>query len=55
MRNGYNFTDGCGFISKDLCSLIESHFGIKSSAFQIRLAGAKGVLMLNPALKGIKI
>lgn len=28
-RNGYVFTDGCGYISKDLCDAIASQYGFK--------------------------
>lgn len=48
IRNGYNFTDGCGMISQELSSLISQQFGVDSTAFQIRIAGAKGILMLDP-------
>lgn len=49
-RNGFTFTDGCGSISESLAALISEKFKlpISSSAFQIRLGGAKGVLMVKP-------
>jgi RNA-dependent RNA polymerase len=49
-RNGYCFTDGVGYISPRLAQLIsQDHFGLGyvCSAFQIRIGGAKGVLMVN--------
>lgn len=27
MRNGFNFSDGCGYISKELCDIICNNFG----------------------------
>lgn len=54
-RNGFTFTDGVGYISSALASKIaRKSFRINhSSAFQIRLAGAKGVLMVNPELDAL--
>ena len=52
-RNGYCFTDGVGYISPRLAHLISyDHFGLGyvCSAFQIRIGGAKGVLMVNPKM-----
>ena len=47
-RNGYTFTDGCGYVSEVLASLIRDDFSIKeASVFQIRIAGAKGVVMIK--------
>jgi RNA-dependent RNA polymerase len=44
----YTFTDGCGNISNALCKLINEKFGLrKCSAYQVRLGGAKGVLMFK--------
>jgi RNA-dependent RNA polymerase len=51
-RNGFTFTDGVGYISKELARLTAAKFGYsKCSAFQIRIAGAKGVLMVKPGMK----
>lgn len=48
-RNGFVFTDGCGHISMKFAMLISKHFGHElCTAFQIRIGGAKGVLMLKP-------
>ena len=45
------FSDGCGNISLELCKLLNDRLGLyKCSAYQIRLGGAKGVLMSKPAL-----
>jgi hypothetical protein len=53
VRNGFTFTDGCGYISRELCDMIANKFDFtKCSTFQIRFAGAKGVLMLDPELEG---
>ncbi|CDW77053.1 rna-directed rna polymerase [Stylonychia lemnae] len=52
-RNGFVFTDGCGYISPQLAQIVSEQFGYKrNSAFQIRFGGAKGVLMIKPELKG---
>lgn len=55
----YIFTDGCGLISPHLAGLLIKHSDIKfrnrrysPSVFQIRYRGYKGVLMLEPTLKG---
>ncbi|KAI9331870.1 RNA-dependent RNA polymerase [Obelidium mucronatum] len=46
VRNGYNFTDGCGVMSQDLAL----EWGNGSSCLQIRLPGVKGVLSASPKL-----
>ena len=55
--NGEIYNDGCGMISldlmKDICK--ELNKGKFSSAIQIRYKGAKGVLVVNPKIKGQKI
>lgn len=52
-RNGYCFTDGVGYISPELAREAAEYFKYSQvSAFQIRLAGAKGVLMVKPELEG---
>ncbi|CAK3782175.1 RNA-dependent RNA polymerase 1 [Lecanosticta acicola] len=57
-RNGFCFTDGVGKISPFLARLIASHFSLPNTEleypamFQFRLAGCKGVLAVDPALKG---
>ncbi|CAF0889634.1 unnamed protein product [Didymodactylos carnosus] len=54
IHDNYNFTDGNGFISKGLAQLIESKnlFEKKgssaSSAYQIRVAGCKGLVIIDP-------
>ena len=55
-------SDGCGYISEKLANEVskkykykefESHIIMQSySAFQIRIGGAKGVLLRNPLLEG---
>lgn len=53
-RNGYNFSDGVGRISKFLAQMIKAEFGIKPdpaeppSVFQFRLGGCKGILVVSP-------
>lgn len=60
-RNGFCFTDGVGKISPFLARMIAHHYGMANSeqdypsVFQIRLAGCKGVLAVDPRLKGMKI
>jgi len=54
-RNNYCFTDGNGFISKGLTKLIIEKFDdnqekknfIIPSAYQIRLAGCKGLIIID--------
>ena len=55
-RNGFTFTDGVGYISPELAERAANLFGKRhSSAFQVRIAGAKGVLMVKPSLQGQQI
>jgi hypothetical protein len=52
----YIFTDGCGNVSAELAELVDKEFGLlRCSAYQIRLGGVKGVLMLKPELKGRRV
>ena len=52
-RNGHCFTDGVGYISQEIAQEIAKDFRFDQvSAFQIRIAGAKGVLMVKPELQG---
>jgi hypothetical protein len=52
-RNGYCFTDGVGTISTDLMKRVEESLGkYNLSAIQIRFAGYKGVVSLDPTLHG---
>lgn len=47
----YIFTDGCGNISLELCKPMNERLGLyQCSAYQIRLGGAKGVLVCKPSL-----
>ena len=47
----YVFTDGCGNISRGLYEMINEKFNlIQCSAYQVRLGGAKGVLICKPSL-----
>ncbi|KIO25499.1 hypothetical protein M407DRAFT_210550, partial [Tulasnella calospora MUT 4182] len=65
-RNGSVFTDGVGEISRALARRIvrsleksgrTKRFFIRPSAFQFRMGGCKGMLMVNPELKdnGIRL
>ncbi|ORX60333.1 RdRP-domain-containing protein [Hesseltinella vesiculosa] len=58
-HHGYTFTDGCGNISPELAGEVvrraASTLGVVPSAFQFRLGGAKGVLMVKDSLKGYKV
>ncbi|KAF9930039.1 hypothetical protein FBU30_000952 [Linnemannia zychae] len=53
----HNFSDGCGRISEDLARMIgiELEKETTPSAFQIRLGGAKGVLVKDSSLKGNRV
>ena len=56
VHNGSTFTDGVGHISEELATFAAKRFNYtKCSAFQIRIAGAKGVLMVKPGLQGCQI
>ncbi|KAJ5428334.1 RNA-dependent RNA polymerase eukaryotic-type [Penicillium cf. griseofulvum] len=54
VRNGFTFSDGVGKISKFLAQMVTSQHKIKTlagdppSAFQFRLGGAKGMLVVSP-------
>ncbi|KAF2146274.1 uncharacterized protein K452DRAFT_348841 [Aplosporella prunicola CBS 121167] len=56
-RDGYNFTDGVGKISRFLSQIIGEEFSEPNavedppSLFQFRLGGCKGVLAVSPELK----
>lgn len=58
-RNGFNFTDGCGGISKDLAEKVKERVGIVEaylpSVYQIRYQGCKGVVVLDPKLASGKL
>ncbi|CAF1611862.1 unnamed protein product, partial [Adineta ricciae] len=54
-RNEYTFTDGCGKISLGLARKVAQNIGIQikddmdiPSAFQVRIAGYKGMLSIDP-------
>jgi len=53
----YTFSDGCGNISLELSKLINERLQLyQCSAYQIRLGGAKGVLVTKPSLgENVKI
>ncbi|KAM0718302.1 hypothetical protein Q7P37_006634 [Cladosporium fusiforme] len=57
-RNGFCFTDGVGKISTFLAMMTAQEMGLPSSAndcpsvYQFRLGGSKGVLTIDPSLKG---
>ncbi|KAJ5426050.1 hypothetical protein N7465_001120 [Penicillium sp. CMV-2018d] len=54
VRNGFTFSDGVGKISKFLAQMVTSQHNINTltgeppSAFQFRLGGAKGMLVISP-------
>jgi hypothetical protein len=59
LTKDYIFTDGCGLISKSLANLLVQKVPITfrnvrytPSVYQIRYRGYKGVVMLDPTLKG---
>ncbi|CAF1100761.1 unnamed protein product, partial [Adineta ricciae] len=47
--NGFSFTDGNGLISKGLARRIAKGASTVPSAYQIRMAGCKGLLVVDPA------
>jgi RNA-dependent RNA polymerase len=52
----YCMTDGGGLISKQLADEINEQYGLdECSAYQIRLGGCKGVLLVDPSLKGNQV
>jgi RNA-dependent RNA polymerase len=57
-RNGYCFTDGVGKVSIFIAQMVANELYAKSdpndypSAFQFRMGGYKGILVVDPALKG---
>ncbi|GAA5939359.1 RNA dependent RNA polymerase [Sporobolomyces koalae] len=60
--NGSLFSDGCGLISRALAAEVISLLGLKpkdnkarTTCFQVRIGGAKGMLQIDPALDGRKI
>ncbi|TKA26035.1 hypothetical protein B0A50_05547 [Salinomyces thailandicus] len=60
-RNGFCFTDGVGKISPFLAQMIAQEYNLPSSAedapsvFQFRLGGYKGVLAVDPTIRGSSI
>lgn len=59
IRDDYIFTDGCGLVSKQFANVLVQKLDLRfrnhryhPSVFQIRYAGYKGVLMLEPKLRG---
>lgn len=59
MNGQYNFTDGVGKISPLAAQLIKEHLKLGGdrppSAFQFRLGGCKGVLVVDPTLTGLDV
>ena len=52
-RNGFNFTDGVGKISRFYAETIAKELGVRGtppSVYQFRMAGCKGVLAIAPEL-----
>ena len=48
-KNGYNFTDGCGLMSQEYAEYLWFNHGYSPiSALQIRLKGAKGMVVVTP-------
>lgn len=50
-RNSYCFTDGCGLVSKGLAKLIserQEKLDFVPSGYQIRMAGCKGLIIIDP-------
>ncbi|KAI8328367.1 RNA dependent RNA polymerase-domain-containing protein [Chlamydoabsidia padenii] len=57
VHNSYTFSDGVGNISQELLNEVARRMSLRTvpSAFQFRLGGAKGVLMVSNKLHGRKI
>ena len=55
--NGFCFSDGCGMISSKLSQEISEKLNLEKvpSAFQIRFAGFKGVVAVNPEIEGLSL
>lgn len=57
-RNGFTFTDGVGKVSPFLAQMVAEEYGASHSitdypsVIQFRLGGCKGVLAVDPSLKG---
>lgn len=60
-RNGYCFTDGVGKVSPFVAQMVANELYTRCgpqdypSAFQFRLGGFKGILVVDPALKGKRV
>ena len=60
-RNGFCFTDGVGKISPFLAQMVAAEYRLPNSVndppsvMQIRLGGCKGVLTVDPAVKGKEV
>ena len=60
-RNGYNFTDGVGKMSRSLAQCVAAELNIFTqsgdapSVFQIRSGGCKGILAVDDRLKNMEI
>jgi len=54
-NESYVFSDGIGKISRELTELVNATANCDSSAFQIRMGGAKGVVALDPRLSGRQV
>eukprot|EP00347_Sterkiella_histriomuscorum_P010236 403377070 len=56
IKNGKNFSDGNGCISQELANKINAIYNLQDcSAYQFRLGGCKGTLVVNQELQGEKI
>ena len=58
VRNGYMFSDGCGKISQLLAAQVAMQLklpGEPPSAYQFRLGGCKGILVVAPDLKNREV
>jgi hypothetical protein len=54
--NGYEFSDGCGYISSGILQKVCDKFEVyKASAIQMRFGEFKGVLMEHPSLTGEQV
>jgi len=56
-KNGYTYSDGCGTISYELAKATAMNLDLEEppSVYQIRFAGAKGIVSIDPKIKGRKI
>lgn len=53
VHDGHNFSDGPGTMSQGLADIISKEMGQDVTGVQIRFGSCKGMLQIDPALKGV--